>query len=202
MAELDNRIHIVDRDVKRRAQIAYRLNANDFLAHVYQDLTELIEYPVKSGLVLLSDTAISTAFADAASSLGAKDGDLPIALFGETPATQRIVEAMLGGAVDYLEWPFDSCRVKETFARFDADTSRAQIARRQRDAINRVARLTLRERDILSHLIAGFGNMGMGRELGISPRTVEVHRANMMTKLNARSTAEAVRIGIYSGLDD
>jgi DNA-binding CsgD family transcriptional regulator len=61
--------------------------------------------------------------------------------------------------------------------------------------------LTGRERDVLTHLVDGLSNKEIGRALGISPRTVEIHRANMMTKLGANSSPDAVRIGIYAGLD-
>lgn len=200
MPVLDNRIHVIDNDVTRRAKIAFGLNSDNFFAQVYQSIQELIDYPVQNGLILLNDIGTYD-FSEAAHSIHAKGGNLPIALFGETPPTGRVVEAMLAGAVDYLEWPFDPSRVRRTIARIENDTTRSRLAQRQLDAGVLVSKLTTREIDVLRHLIGGFGNKGIAKELGISPRTVEVHRANMLSKLNVRSSSEAIRTGIYAGLD-
>ena len=77
----------------------------------------------------------------------------------------------------------------------------SDFADRKRLATLAVERLTARERDVLKGLVAGESNKAIARFLGISPRTVEIHRTNLKRKLGASSTADLVRIGIYSSLD-
>ena len=74
--------------------------------------------------------------------------------------------------------------------------------RRDAKAQKLIRLLTGREMDVLKCLVSGASNNEIASRLGISPRTVEVHRANMMRRLNARSVADAVRIGLYAGLDN
>jgi two-component system response regulator FixJ len=62
--------------------------------------------------------------------------------------------------------------------------------------------LSPREMDVLNSLVSGNANKQTAQELGISPRTVEIHRGNMMRKLNARSPSDAVRLALYAGLDE
>jgi two-component system response regulator FixJ len=110
-------------------------------------------------------------------------GDIPMA-----------VDAIKNGAVDFIEKPFDAgaviARVRE------AVTSRAASASAPRPAAEFPGRerLTRREREVLTLIAAGASNKEAGRRLGISPRTVEVHRARIMEKLGARNAADLVRI--------
>ena len=73
---------------------------------------------------------------------------------------------------------------------------------RQQDAVNAIQCLTARELDVLRGLVRGDSNKLIGRALGISARTAEIHRANIKRKLSAASTADLVRIGKYAGIDD
>ena len=75
-------------------------------------------------------------------------------------------------------------------------------AERHLDAVKAVEGLSARELEVLMGLVQGASNKAIGRTLGISPRTVEIHRANLKRKLGAVSTADLVRIGIYAGIDD
>ena len=79
---------------------------------------------------------------------------------------------------------------------------RMQTSARQKDAVDAVQCLTAREFDVLRGIVRGDSCKSIGRALGISPRTVEIHRANIRRKLFAASTADLVRIGIYAGIDD
>lgn len=76
---------------------------------------------------------------------------------------------------------------------------RVQIASR---AESLVETLTTRERQVLLGLVDGLSNKGIARALNISPRTVEIHRGHLMRKIGAKSVADAVRIGLYAGLDE
>ena len=111
------------------------------------------------------------------------------------------VEAMKSGAVDFIEKPYDNRMLLNAlgsgFARIEnreKEASAIQIAREN------IERLTPRERDVLLGLIDGKANKIIAYELDISPRTVEIYRANLMDKLGVRSVAEAVRIAFAAGL--
>lgn len=111
------------------------------------------------------------------------------------------VEAMKSGAIDFIEKPYDNRlllnALENGFARIEnreREASAIQVARENID------RLTPRERDVLLGLIDGKANKIIAYELDISPRTVEIYRANLMDKLGVRSVAEAVRIAFASGL--
>ena len=111
------------------------------------------------------------------------------------------VRAMKAGAVDFLEKPFEKDRllqaIEAAFARLD---DRAGRAERAQDAETALAALTPREREVLDGLAKGLPNKTIAYDLGISSRTVEVHRANVMTKLAVRSLSEALRIAFAAGL--
>jgi two-component system response regulator FixJ len=116
-------------------------------------------------------------------------GDVPIA-----------VQAMKAGAIDFLEKPFDKAtllRALDTgFAIFDQHDAAAASAE---EAKVRIAALTPREQDVLRGLADGLPNKTIAYDLGISPRTVEVHRANLMTKLEVHSLSEALRLAFAAG---
>jgi len=111
------------------------------------------------------------------------------------------VRAMKAGAVDFLEKPFEKARlldaIEAAFARLDDKAGRAD---RAQDAAVVIASLTAREQDVLKGLAKGLPNKTIAYDLGISSRTVEVHRANLMSKLKVRSLSEALRIAFSAGL--
>lgn len=111
------------------------------------------------------------------------------------------VEAMKSGAIDFIEKPYDNrmllSALRGGFARIEDREKEASAVQTARDNIDR---LTPRERDVLLGLIDGKANKIIAYELDISPRTVEIYRANLMDKLGVRSVAEAVRIAFAAGL--
>lgn len=110
---------------------------------------------------------------------------------------------MIAGALDYLEWPCAPDEFAGAMSQLISEgEQRARLERRKLEAIDKVRLLTPREREVLRELVAGGSNKQIGKRLGISSRTVEIHRSNLMSRLNASSTADAVRLGLYAGLDD
>ncbi len=113
---------------------------------------------------------------------------------GEVPLAVR---AMAAGAVDFVEKPFDDQRMLDSVSRAlqigHQKRDRAGAAQAARDLL---ALLTPRERDVFDHLVKGCPNKIVGHELGISSRTVELHRAKVMSKLQARSLSDIVRIAL------
>jgi len=117
-------------------------------------------------------------------------GDVPLA-----------VEAMKQGAVDFLEKPFEDDRlvgmIEAAIRQADSSLKSGAVAQ---DIAARVASLSPRERQVMNGLIAGLSNKLIARDYDISPRTIEVYRANVMTKMQANSLSELVRLAMRAGL--
>lgn len=117
-------------------------------------------------------------------------GDIPLA-----------VRAMKAGAVDFIEKPFDDMLIVDAVRRAIAASTQSSGDLAAHAALrDRVARLTPRERDVLDHLVAGRANKAIAFELGISPRTVEIHRASLMDKMQAQNLSHLVRMAIAAGV--
>ena len=111
------------------------------------------------------------------------------------------VEAMKSGAADFIEKPYDNGMLLGALAGgFERIDNREREASAIQVARSNIERLTPRERDVLLGLIDGKANKIIAYELDISPRTVEIYRANLMDKLGVRSVAEAVRIAFTAGI--
>ncbi|MEG3085962.1 response regulator transcription factor [Sphingomonas sp. PB4P5] len=111
------------------------------------------------------------------------------------------VQAMKAGAIDFIEKPYGAAllltTVDDAFARLLEEDAAAARARAAQD---RIAALSPRERDVLAGLIEGRGNKVIAHQLDISPRTVEIYRANLMTRLGVRSLPEALRVAFAAGM--
>ncbi len=102
---------------------------------------------------------------------------------------------MKAGAVDFIEKPFEKAVLLDAIQLAFERLNRSQAARERASEANvRLQALTHREREVLDGLAQGLPNKTIAYDLGISPRTVEIHRANLMTKLEVRSLSEALRI--------
>jgi len=110
------------------------------------------------------------------------------------------VAAMKAGAADYLQPPFSDDTLRDALASVRADAVAQADTGPCVKAAARVARLTAREREVLEGLVEGGGNKAIALQLGISPRTVELHRGQIMAKMNAGSLAELVQLAIAAGL--
>ena len=111
------------------------------------------------------------------------------------------VAAMRAGAYDFLEKPVDDEYLLESVKKaLSEGTKTRQSARESKMAAEMIAGLTDREREVLNRLVQGMSNKVVAHELGISPRTVETHRARLQTKLKARDLSNLVRISIAAGM--
>ena len=190
-------IHFVEPDIRERA-IFSRLSIG--LGHhceLYDDFDELFMHPPRAGIIMVKDAHFIGGVALTLDRLAKQGIWLPVIVFGNNPTPSRIVDAIKSGALDYVEMPFDPDRLKRSFARVLAEKDQAsKKRRRQIEAKKQLEVLSAREAQVLEQLALGNSNKLIARELGISPRTVEIHRANMMSKLNADHAATAVRIKI------
>lgn len=126
---------------------------------------------------------------------------LPVIVLTGHGDVTLVVKAMKAGAVDFLEKPFDRQKLLDAVGRAFAQLADADARRDMAAAAQvQIAALTARERDVITGLARGFPNKTIAFDLGISPRTVEVHRANLMAKLEVTNFADALRIAFAAGL--
>jgi two-component system, LuxR family, response regulator FixJ len=120
---------------------------------------------------------------------------LPVIIMTGHGDVSLAVQAMKAGAVDFIEKPFEKALLLSAIEHGIDRLRRTAANRDQADEASvRLQALTAREREVLDGLARGLPNKTIAFDLGISPRTVEIHRANLMTKLDVRSLSEALRI--------
>ncbi len=190
---------LLDADFRRRAAISHLLAATGIHADPFEDLSELVHRWPRDGVIFVHDDAgLIQAAIQRMTDLGQW---LPLIAFAEAPSTARVVQAILDGAIDYLTWPFAQAEVAAALR--VAEHSRTTLGSsklREAMARSRIQKLTRREREVLAGVADGLSNRRIGERLEISPRTVEIHRANMLNKMGANHTSEAIRIAIEAAL--
>ena len=195
-------LHIVGGDSRSRAEqarIAFDLGHH---AEIYDELDELLDRRVNEGIVIAADDDSPNMVRNLIKGLGERAIWLPVVVLGSDPPIEQVVAAMKAGALDYLSLPLD---VDEFAARLEGILAEAgahaERRRREVEAQRAISILSGREREVLELLSAGCSNKDIARTIDISPRTVEIHRGNMMSKLGAGHAADAVRLWIDSGLE-
>jgi len=132
--------------------------------------------------------------------LKASRSSLPVLIMTGHGDVPLAVEAMKLGAVDFLEKPFEDDRLIGMIdVALKQAVSGAQTEAVTQDVAARVASLSPRERQVMEGLVAGLSNKMIARDYDISPRTIEVYRANVMTKMQAGSLSELVRLAMRAG---
>ena len=127
---------------------------------------------------------------------------LPVVILTGHGDIAMAVQAIRAGAVDFLEKPVSRKRLLESVARaIDMDRSVRQDQRARFEVGTRLRALTRRERQVLERLVLGRTNKFVARELGVSPRTIEVYRRNVMLKMGADSLSQLVRMTLLAGID-
>ncbi|WP_390587833.1 response regulator transcription factor [Erythrobacter sp. MTPC3] len=195
-------LHFIDSSTRHRAELARVGFSLGHHSEVYGDLSELSVHPPREGIIIARDNAGEGGVAMTLERLSRLGIWLPLIAVDVDPRPGRIVEAIKAGALDYLSMPLEPERVGRCLARIEAEAETFGAARRRMiEARNRIANLSAREREVLEWLTQGSSNKVIARELEISPRTVEIHRANMMNKLGAKHAAEAVRLKLEAALE-
>lgn len=194
-------IHFVDSDIRTRAEGARLALMLGHHAEVYASVAEITKLPPREGIVVARDFALPGGSAEVLAALSSSGVWLPTVISSEDGAVPRVVEAIRAGAIDYLLLPLEAAQFTAMLERaMPRAAVEGQSRRRVLEARDRIAALSDRERDVLTLLVDGGSNKQIARELDISPRTVEIHRANMMEKLGARHVAQAVRLSIEAGM--
>ncbi len=196
------KVYVIDDDEAMRDSLDFLLGSADFNVTLFESAQHFLDalsgadfgcvvsdirMPGIDGIELLKRLKVSRSTFPVLIMTG--HGDVPLA-----------VEAMKLGAVDFLEKPFEDDRL---IGMIDIALKQAASGARTeavaQDIAARVASLSPRERQVMEGLIAGLSNKLIAREYDISPRTIEVYRANVMTKMQAGSLSELVRLAMRAG---
>lgn len=190
---------LVDGDSRRRAAISHLLAGSELHVEPFEDARELAQRWPSDGIILAYDSGDTVRALIEVMSRSMKW--MALVAYAERPGTTQVVRAVMDGASNYLAWPFtmDEVRRAATAAR-DSHQAMGSLRLREANARSRIQRLTPREREVLAGVASGLSNRAIGERLAISPRTVEIHRANMLNKIGASHTSEAIRIAIEAAL--
>lgn len=193
-------VSLVDGDYQRRARIAHALAAAGRHVEPFESLEEFAAKSHDRNVLLVHDEG--TLVKDVIDYCQ-KSGQLVGALvYAQNPEPRSVVSAIRSGATDYCQWPIDPESLQEAV---DACQAVAETewtkAEKQAFARKLIDRLTPREKQVLSYMTKGFSNRAIGEQLGISPRTVEIHRGHMLNKLYASNSPDAVRIALEAGIE-
>ncbi|MDQ4087585.1 MAG: response regulator [Pseudomonadota bacterium] len=197
-------VYVVDDDRDVRRSLSFMLGASDIRSYPFgsgEDFLEAVP-TLQPGCILLDLRMPQMDGFLVMNELARREIDWPVIVMtghGEVPVAVR---AMKLGAVDFIEKPFSEETLLVCFGNaFSLLSEREAAGRRRREARERVAQLTTREREILEGLLGGESNKQLAARLGISLRTVEMHRGNMMERLHVGSLAEALALAIQAGLE-
>jgi len=190
-------IYLVDDDDSVRRSAGFMLKTSGYSVRAYASGVELLKEvkSIEPGCILLDIRMPEMDGLEVQKELNARGVSMPVIVLTGHGDVATAVGAMKNGASDFLEKPFEKAVLLAAIDRGAERLARADEASgSEREAKVRVAVLTKRERDVLRELARGHPNKTIAYDLGISPRTVEVHRASVMTKLGVRSLSEALRI--------
>ncbi len=197
------KLHFVGGDSRVRAEqsrIAFGLGHH---AEVYSDLAELMDSGPTDGVIVACEDVLVVGMDRLLEKLGASGIWLPVIAASYAPDVDEVVQAIRAGALDYVRLPLTETEFTRMVNHVVADAGRHCEARRRLiDARLRIDALSRREREVLYWLSEGCSNKDIARVLDISPRTVEIHRANMMEKLGASHAAGAVRLRLEAQIED
>ena len=198
-------VHVVDDDEAMRDSMAFLLRAGNFQVQTYAAATDFLEAlpQIKAGCVVTDVRMPGMSGIELLQRLRELKVSLPVIVVSGHGDVPLAVEAMKTGALDFIEKPFDD----DVFLRAVRMALSAHAVDSQRQAqkatINsRLESLSNREREVLEGLVAGHPNKTIAYDLGISPRTVEIYRANVMEKMQAGSLSDLVRMALVGGLLD
>jgi FixJ family two-component response regulator len=196
-------VHVIDFDFRRRAEISRDLLTRDFHPEIYESAAEFLDRLPDDGPVLMMENEGRDELADLLGKARNRGRFFPVAMYSEDPMPERVVRALHDGAIDYLRWPFDLRLFDLSLRRLAEEGERRRAVEEEKAAAQAVTRtLTARENEVLFSLVQGNSSKEIATELGLSTRTVEIYRKRVVSKLEARSSTDAVRIAIQAGILD
>ncbi len=193
----DGVVHLIDDDAPVRQALAFLLTSSGFAVRAYPSASAFLETVerLQPGCIVTDVRMPGISGIELQQQLKARDIELPVIVMTGHGDIALAVEAMKAGAVDFIEKPFqDDVMIAAIRIAFDRHAQATQRHQETAAIAFRLQNLSPREAEILEALVTGLPNKTIAYELNISARTVEVHRANIMTKMHAGSLAELVRM--------
>lgn len=194
-------VHLIDDDEAVRQSLAFLLATAGLAVRVYESADKFLDTvaTLQPGCVVSDVRMPGTDGLELQRRLNALGVTLPVIIMTGHADVPLAVEAMKAGAVDFIEKPFEDTlllsAIQTALDRHGKSIQRdAEVAQLRA----RLSGLSVRERQVLDGLLAGYPNKTIAYDLDLSPRTVEVHRANVMTKMGASSLSELVRLALLA----
>ncbi len=197
----DPDVHVIDDDEAVRESIDFLLRAAGLSVRTYESATSFLEAAPKitAGCIITDVRMPGLSGIELLRRLQEMQIGLPVIVITGHGDVALAVEAMKCGAVDFLEKPFDDdVLLASVRGALNRSEESAAVEAERAEVRARIAALTQRERDVLEGLVAGHPNKIIAFKLEISPRTVEIYRANLMTKMKAGSLSELVRMALVA----
>jgi two-component system, LuxR family, response regulator FixJ len=200
---MSRKVYVIDDDEAMRDSLNFLLDSSGFVVTLFETAQQFLDaLPALAFGCIISDVRMPGIDGlELLKRLKALRSGFPIVVVTGHGDVPLAVEAMKLGAMDFLEKPFEDTRL---IAMIEAALRLAEPAAKSdamaQDIAARVASLSPRERQVMDGLVAGLSNKLIAREYDISPRTIEVYRANVMTKMQAGSLSELVRFAMRAGL--
>jgi two-component system response regulator FixJ len=195
------KVVVVDDDEPVRDSLQAMLEAEGFAVETFADADRFLEAyrPTPNSCLLIDVRMPGLDGIELLTKLATRVSSPPVILItghGDVPMAVRAIKL---GAVDFIEKPFAAQTIIRSIR--EALAACRPAATTGQETERRLARLTEREREVLEQLVVGRSNKAIALELGISPRTVEIHRARVMEKMQAQSLSHLVRMALAAGLD-
>jgi two-component system, LuxR family, response regulator FixJ len=199
----DSVVHIIDDDEAARQSLEFLLRAARIEVQSYESAVDFLKIApsIKSGCIITDVRMPELSGIDLLRKLKEGGMEIPVIVITGHGDVPLAVEAMKFGAIDFLEKPFDDeVLLASVHAALDRAGKSAQRDAERAELLARLAALSGREREVLEGLVAGQANKMIAYNLSISARTVEIYRANVMTKMRAGSLSELVRMALVAGV--
>ncbi len=200
----DGTVFIVDDDEAVRDSLTALFESAGFAVESYATGQAFLDahHSSMTGCLLLDVRMPDMSGLDLQQELADADTGLHVVIITGHGDIPMAVQAIKAGAADFIEKPFDDQSIMDCVRRVLTEPAAPRTRATAGDEeIAGISLLTPRERDVLEQLVIGRPNKLIGYELGISPRTVEIHRARVMQKMNAKSLSHLVRIALATGVD-
>jgi two-component system response regulator FixJ len=196
-------VYVIDDDESARHSLEFLLDVAGIRVRSFPSADAFLKaYPPLAGACVVTDVRMpGMSGVELVEELKRRGAEVPVIVITGHADVPLAIQAMKAGVSDFIEKPFDDEAILSAIRRAIAEQAGAEEAQAERQAVvERIASLSMREREVMDGLVAGKANKAIAFDLGISARTVEVYRANMMMKMQAKTLSELVQMVMVARL--